>query len=168
VKFLRALLGLALALGFEAGLGRWAPAWHGYVDILMLPLVWYALARTQRSAMLVGCAAGLLQDVWFRGEVIGVSGFSKTLLGWALGGLGARFDLNVPLGRLLAGALTTTADYFLQIGLLRLLDMAPGPIDPLEIGVRAVAGGLLSLLVFAILNRVSRDDPGKKPVRRRM
>jgi rod shape-determining protein MreD len=166
---LRATLAIVLALGCEAGLGRFAPEVHPYVDLLVLPLIWYALTGSQRSAMLVGCITGLLQDVWFTGGVLGLAGFSKTLVGWALGGLGSRFDLNVPLGRLVAGALVTVADRFLQMGLLRLLDMEPGALDPVEIGVRALVGGLLAVSVFAILDRVGggRKQAAKQPQRRR-
>ena len=166
---LRAALALLLALGGEAGLGRFAPEIHRYVDLLTLPIVWYALARSQRSAMFVGCVTGLLQDVWFSGGVFGVGGFTKTLLGWMLGELGSRFDLNAPLGRLVSGAAITTADRFLEMGLLSLLDVSAGTIDPVELSIRAVVEGLLAVSVFAILDRVGggRKPAGRQAARRR-
>jgi rod shape-determining protein MreD len=164
VSLLFAALAILGALGFEVGLGRFAPGASRYVDALMLPVVWYALARSQRSAMLAGCALGLLEDVWLRGGTLGVAGLAKTVVGWALGGLGARFDLNNPWGRLASGGLATTADALLQMALFRFLDLATGPFDPLEMGLRALTGGLLTFLVFAILRRGSRRKPGAKPV----
>jgi rod shape-determining protein MreD len=163
VSLLFAVLAVVGALGVEIGLGRLAPGFSRYVDALMLPVVWYALVRSQRSAMLAGCALGLLEDVWLRGGALGVAGLGKTVVGWALGGLGARFDLNNRLGRLASGGLATTADSLLQMALFRFLDMAAGPFDPLEIGLRALSGGLLTVLVFAILGRGSRKKPGTKP-----
>ena len=94
MNLLRALAVMAIALGLEAILGRLAPVLHGWVDLMMIPVAWYAISGSQRSAMLVGCAGGLLQDAWFQAGVFGISGFKKTLLGWAVGGLCSRLDLN--------------------------------------------------------------------------
>jgi rod shape-determining protein MreD len=160
---LRAVLALALGLAVEIALGRWAPAARAYVDVMMVPVAWYGIARSQRSAMLAGCAAGLLQDAWFEAGVFGMNGFVKTLLGWALGGLGGRFDLNQAAGRLAAGAVLSVTGRVLEAGVLRLLDRAPGPLDPVNLLARGVTGGLLVALVFVILNRVR----GRSAVQRR-
>jgi len=163
VTLLRAILALALGLAVEIALGRWAPSTRAYVDVMMAAVAWYGIARSQRSAMLMGCAAGLLQDAWFETGVFGINGFVKTLLGWALGGLGARFDLNQAAGRLASGAVLSVAGRVLEAGILRLLDRASGPLDPVGLLVRAVTGGLLVVVVFAILNRVR----GKEALQRR-
>lgn len=167
MSLLWAALAILGSLGFEVGLGRFAPGLSRYVDALMLPVVWYALARSQRSAMLAGCVLGLLEDVWLRGGVLGVAGLSRTVIGWVLGGLGARFDLNNRLGRLASGGLATTADALLQMGLYRFLDMSTGPFDPVELGLRAISGGLLTVVVFAILSPGSGKKAGPKPARPR-
>jgi rod shape-determining protein MreD len=164
VRILWGVLGVLVALGFEVAIGRFAPGLSRYVDVMMLPVVWYALARSQRSAMLAGCALGLLEDVWLRGGVLGVAGLGKTLIGWALGGLGARFDLNNRTGRLAAGGLATVADGLVEMGLYRFLDMATGPFDPVEMGLRALVSGLLAVVVFAILSRGSGKETGRTPV----
>jgi rod shape-determining protein MreD len=163
MTLLRAVLALALGLSVEIALGRFAPAARAYVDVMMVPVAWYGIARSQRAAMLAGCAAGLLQDAWFEAGVFGMNGFVKTLLGWALGGLGGRFDLNQAAGRLASGALLAVTGRLLETGVLRLLDRTPGPLDPWNLLVRGVTGGLLTALVFAILNRVR----GKSAVQRR-
>ncbi len=160
---LRALLALALGLATEIALGRFAPAARAHVDVLMAAVAWYAVARSQRSAMLVGCAAGLLQDAWFETGVFGLNGFVKTLLGWAAGGLGSRFDLNQTAGRLAVGAVLPVAGRIVEAGVLRLLDRSTGPLAPLDLLIRALTGGLLVVAVFAILNRVR----GKEAVQRR-
>jgi len=156
MSLLLALVAVALALGGQAAAGHWMPSALRYVDLLMLPVVWYGLARSQRSAMLVGCLAGALEDAWFRAGVFGLRGFNKTLLGWLVGGLGARLDLNVTWGRAGAGAALPVADRLLEFGLLRLLDLSPGPIEPVELAGRAAAGGALALVVFAVVDRFGR------------
>jgi rod shape-determining protein MreD len=164
VTLLRAVLALALGLSVEIALGRWAPSARAYVDVMMVPVAWYGIARSQRGAMLVGCAAGLLQDAWFEAGVFGINGFVKTLLGWALGGVGGRFDLNQAAGRIASGAVLSVAGRVLQAGVLKLLDRSAGPLEPVNLLVRAASGGLLVTLVFAILNRVR----GKDAVQRRV
>jgi len=62
--------------------------------------------------------AGLLEDAWFHAGIYGLHGFSKTLAGWALGGLGARFDLNHVWGRSLVGAALFLMDRLVEAGLL--------------------------------------------------
>jgi hypothetical protein len=89
-----AILGIGLSLAGELGLGRFAPGATHYVSLMTLPLVAYALRTSQRSSMVVGCVSGLLEDYWIEPRLFGLNGVVKTILGWALGGLGARFDLN--------------------------------------------------------------------------
>lgn len=156
---LRAALALAVALGVQIVLGLWAPSLTRWVDVLTLPVAWYALAVSQRAGLFVGCAAGLLQDAWLQAELFGAAGFSKSLLGWALGGLAARFELNVAWGRATAGALLPVLDRLIVLGLRALFDRGVVPPDPVELGVRAVAGALLTLGVFATMDRVLKIDP---------
>jgi rod shape-determining protein MreD len=163
VSLFRAFLALSLGLGVEVALGKWAPGARGRVDVMMAVVAWYGIVRSQRAAMLAGCAAGLLQDVWFETGVLGLNGFVKTLLGWALGGLGGTFDLNQASGRLFSGAALAVCGRVLEAGLLRLLDRSGGPLAPIEMSIRAVGGGLLVAAVFAILDRVW----GRAAVRRR-
>ena len=106
MKLLRALMGLAVAVSLQAGLGRLWPDAHRYAELLLVPVVAFGIVGSQRSAMLVGCCAGLLQDAWFDIGVFGLNGFKRTLLGWALGGLGSRFDLNRRTGWLAAAICT--------------------------------------------------------------
>jgi rod shape-determining protein MreD len=153
VTTLAALVALVAALALQTGLGGIWPDVHRYVDLPLVVVVWYAIARSQRSAMLLGCAAGLLQDAWFRIAVFGMNGFKKTLLGWALGGIASRFDLNQPGGRLVAGTLVGLGDRLLEWPLRRLLDqhvVLPGLLD---LAGPALTTGLLVLFAGNIVER---------------
>ncbi len=162
MTLLWAVLALALALAGQAVAGNWLPGALRYVDLLMLPVLWYGLARSQRSAMLVGCLAGALEDAWFRAGVFGLRGFDKTLLGWLVGGIGARLDLNVAWGRAAAGAALPVADRMLEFGLLRLLDLSPGSLEPVELLGRAASGGALALAAFSVVDRLGSRRPRPK------
>jgi rod shape-determining protein MreD len=167
VTFVGGLVALLLALVAQATLGRWFPHAQRYVDVLTWPVAWYAVARGQRSAMLVGCGAGLLEDAWFHAGIYGLHGFSKTLAGWALGGLGARFDLNHVWGRSLVGAALFLMDRLLEAGLLLLLNLSIVPLAPAELALGAGINGLLVAVVFSIVQKVRGRDAVRRPGRRR-
>lgn len=162
-----ALVGIGLSLAFELALGRVAPGATRYVDLMMLPLATYALRTSQRSSMAVGCVSGLLQDYWMEPRLLGINGLVKTVLGWALGGVGSRFDLNNFWGRFAAGASVHLADEGLQAGLRRLFGETLAPVAPLTLLIRAVAGGLLTAGILAIVSRVGASRSAARPARRK-
>lgn len=162
-----ALLGIGLALAGELALGSVAPVATRYVDLMMLPLATYALRRSQRSSMTVGCVSGLLQDYWIEPRLFGINGLIKTILGWALGGVGARFDLNNFSGRFAAGACINLLDEGLQAGVRRLFGEALAPVHPLTLVIRALAGGLLTAGVLAIVGKIGRARSAARPARRK-
>lgn len=166
MKWGRGLLALAACLAAQIVLGRLAPRVHGSVDLLMLPMAWYALRGAQRSSMLAGCAGGLLQDAWFEPGLFGVSGFSKTLAGWALGGLGSRFDLNATWARATAGFVLPAVERLVTSGLRRLFDQATASTSVGEVLLHSALGGLLIPAVFAILDRVGPGRGTRAPGRR--
>lgn len=163
-----ALLGIGLALGAALGLGSIAPWATRYVDLTMLPLVVYALRTSQRSSMLVGCTTGLLQDFWVEPRLFGIDGLVKTILGWALGGLGARFDLNTFWGRFAAGASVHILDEGLQAGLRRLFGEALAPVSLATLAIRALTGGLLTAAVLAIVGKLGTARSAARPKHRKV
>jgi len=153
VIVLWAVLGIGLSLAFELVLGRFAPGATRYVALMTLPLVAYALRTSQRSSMVVGCASGLLEDYWIEPRLFGLNGLVKTILGWAMGGIGARFDLNNFWGRFASGASVHLVDEGLQTALRRLFGEIVAPVGVASLGIRAVAGGLLTAAVLAIVSK---------------
>lgn len=159
---LRPILFLLTCLVLQAGLERFLPASIGYVDMMVLPVVWYALERSQRSAMLVGCAGGLLQDAWFQVGIFGLNGFTKTFLGWILGSLAVRFDLGAWSNRFIVGFLFSAAKNPLELGLRRLMDQVTVAPSITAWLVEAAVSGLLVVITFAILKRLGRDSDSRR------
>jgi cell shape-determining protein MreD len=162
VIVLWALLGIGMSLVFELGLGRFAPGFTHYVAPMTLPLAAYALRTSQRSSMMVGCASGLLEDYWIEPRLFGINGLVKTILGLALGGIGARFDLNNVWGRFASGASVHLVDEGLQWALRRLFGEATAPVGAANLGIRAVAGGLLTAVALAVVGKLGT---GRRPAR---
>ena len=158
-----AILGIALSLIAELSLGRFAPGLTRYVAIMALPLTVYALRTSQRSSMLVGCASGLLEDYWIEPRLFGLNGLVKTILGWALGGIGARFDLSTFWGSMASGASVHILDEVLQTALRALFAETVMPIDPTSLAFRAVSGGLLTAAVLAILSKFGTRRAATRP-----
>jgi cell shape-determining protein MreD len=155
VKALNFLLTVSAAVFLQAALGNLSGGFDRYIDLTLLPVIWYGIHGTQRSAMLVGCSVGLIHDAWFRIAVFGISGFKRTLLGWALGGLGGRFDLNRFAGRFTVGFLMSLSEGILDAGLRRLMDLAQGAAWS-EMLIRAACTGAAAVVVFGLIDK-SRD-----------
>lgn len=153
MKILNFLIAVAAAVFLQAALGRLSGTFTRYVDLTLLPVVWYGIRGTQRSAMLVGCSVGLLHDAWFRIGVFGITGFKRTLLGWLVGGIGGRFDLNHGPGRFAVGVLLAIGEGILDLFLRSMLDLEQGS-GWLELLGRAACTGLLAVIVFALIDRV--------------
>jgi rod shape-determining protein MreD len=138
-----AIASLLAAVAVQAGVGGVWPAAHRYVDALLVPVVWCGVAGSQRSAMIAGCTAGLLQDAWFQVGLFGINGLKKTLVGWVLGTVATLLDMNHLVGRLLAGALAAIGDSLLDLLIRRFLDqVTPVPTVP-ELLAKAAICGLL-------------------------
>jgi cell shape-determining protein MreD len=165
LSLLRALAVLGVCLGLQVGLGKLTAHGYAWVDLMFVPVTWYAISGSQRSAMLVGCVGGLLQDAWFHGGVFGLNGFKKTLIGWAFGGLGSRFDLGQTSWRFLGGALGVIADGVLDLGLRRVLAREIDTPDPWMLLGRAAVTGLVVVAGFALADKLRGDRPRRVPRR---
>jgi cell shape-determining protein MreD len=164
VSALRALLVLAAALVLQAALGQLFPGVHRYVDVLLAPVAIYGVASSQRAAMGMGCAAGLLSDTWFHGGPFGLNGFKRTLLGWAVGVAATRLDLNQRAGRFVSGMLVSVGDHLLDVAVRGLLDAQPHFPTVAELAVRAVVTGLLTIAGGAMLEGRRRAERMRRVV----
>ncbi len=153
VKALNFVLGVAAAMFLQVALARLSGSFARYADLTLLPVAWYAIRGTQRSAMLTGCAVGLVHDAWFRIGVFGMGGFKRTLLGWLIGGLGNRFNLNHAAGRFAVGATLALGDSLLDMTLRRMIDFEQGA-GWIEMMGRAGCTGFLTIVVLSVIDRL--------------
>jgi hypothetical protein len=153
MNLLRAVAAVVLALAGQAALGRIWPEGHRYADLMLAAVVWYGIAHTQRGAMLIGAAGGLLQDTWFHLGAFGAEGFKKTLIGWLLGVVSVRVDLNHAAGRLVAGAVCAAVDAVADLLVPRLLDQRAEWPGSGVLAVRVVTTGLLVAIIGGIVDR---------------
>lgn len=140
------LLGLGLVQTFLPTV--WAPL--GAVDWLLLPVIHQALRSTARRAIVLGAAAGIIQDA-LSGGLVGLHGFAKTVVAAITAFFG---NLLVVRGAVPEGIITGVASLaegaIVAAWLLTLSRPAvPGPVGPVG---RALATGIAAVLVQVGLN----------------
>ena len=153
MNVLRALAGLAVVCLAQMLIGQHLPGVARRCDLFSVYVVYIALTRPARPAMLIGGGAGLLQDA-LTGVVLGLNGFKKTLLGFLVGTLGSLFMLNQTIPRfsiLFAAAIfDPIAEWTLSLAMGQHY-VFPAPLDLVLIGI---GNGILGLAAFWIAARV--------------
>ena len=145
----KALLGLLLATAGQFLLIRYFPAVGRRVDLFTILVIYYAVNRRRVGGMLVGTAAGLVQDLLGH-TVLGINAFKKTLVGYLIGALGSFFMLSQPLPRIGALVAATILEALAEAGLILVLGqhlVPPAPADVLALGI---GNGLVGILIYSL------------------
>jgi rod shape-determining protein MreD len=151
-RFLQGLALLSAALVLQILVSHRVPVIQRTVDLVLLVVVYYGSSGARVGAMFAGAAGGLLEDVWF-GDLMGIHGFTKTVIGYVLGGLGARFDMTPLPARLVAAVLATLLDRAVEPIVLVGLGQPAGPPAPLDLLWRSVGNALAGALFFSLAGR---------------
>ncbi len=141
----------AAALTQQVLLSAHFPGLHSLVDLYLIVAVYISITRPQGHALLMGAAAGLVQDL-FTQRLFGVHGFCKCLLAFLISGLGSRFMLNQPVPQFGALVIGTLAEFGIAWGLLATLGEKVA--DPVILQ-RSLANGVAGMLLFVVFNRLS-------------
>ncbi|HXG66212.1 MAG TPA: rod shape-determining protein MreD [Blastocatellia bacterium] len=129
-----------------------------YLDLPLVVTVYLSLPRAPVQGMLAGVAAGLGGDL-VTGGVLGVGGFSKTLIGYLIAVTSIKISLEHPLMRLLVMAVASAANTVLTVGLYQLLDQLLPYITNWKefgrvLGWKVLADTAAAVVIFIILDRV--------------
>lgn len=153
---------LLLAFLLQSGLTKAIPLFAKVFDPFVLVLVYCGLAYGEVYGMLVGLAAGWIQDVQFGGLVMGLSGLAKLLVGFAVGTAGSRFHLAEAGPRALVLGAATILDALIISGLAAAFDVPARRLSASEILIRGLACALIGALVFELLERRLSRSKAKK------
>lgn len=91
-----------------------------YVDLPLVVTIYVALQRAPMLGMLTGCAAGLGHDALV-GGILGVGGFSRTLIGYIVAMVSIKLSVENPLTRLAIVCLASVVNTVLFVGLYQML-----------------------------------------------
>ena len=172
--YLKLIAVLFVAVTAESLLPRyWGPA--TYVDLPLIVTVYFALMRDPVLGMLTGYAAGLSGDLASgSGPIIGVGGFSKTIIGFLVATIAVRFSLEGPLVRVVVIGVSSIVNSVLFIGLHNLMDQgltdetSPERIA-MKVAFEAAANLILGVVLFWLMDKLFPEHAasGQMRVRRR-
>ena len=138
MKVAAALLAIAVALALQTTLGSLVIRGTAALDLVLIVVVYLSLMSGPVTGVLLGTAAGLVQDALSSG-IIGIGGLAKTVVGFVAGFLGTQFIVTAPLSRFLVFVLSTMLHAAVFMGLYTVLDLrqfeAPwGPVMSQAVG----------------------------------
>ena len=147
---------ILFALLVQTALTRLFPEHARMVDPFLIVVVYCGLTGGEGHGMLAGAAAGWVQDVHFGGRVLGLSGLTRTLVGFAIGFATTRFNLAEPGPRILVLMAATVADALVLGGLAGVFEVPAYELSPLGLLLRAALNAFLGILVFTVVDRQVR------------
>jgi rod shape-determining protein MreD len=123
------------------------------IDLVLVVVVWAALQFGPAPGLLTGAAAGLAQDVLSAG-IIGVSGFSKTLVGFAAGVLGSQFIVANALPRFVVLLVGAAVNEVIFLGLNAAIHRRGFDMPWRQAGARALATAVVGIALMIGSNAI--------------
>jgi rod shape-determining protein MreD len=149
------VLGTALALALQTTLAQFVIRGTVAIDLVLVVVVYAALAGGPVTGLLTGTFAGLLQDA-LATNIVGIGGLAKTIVGFFSGIVGTQFIVTQPLPRFVVFFGATILHALVTMGLYQLLNF-----PRFEGAYAAVAGqGLGNALVGVLAFQVAELLPG--------
>lgn len=140
-----ALAAIAAALALQTTLASLVIRGTAALDLVLIVVVYLALISGPVKGLLLGSAAGLIQDSLSSG-IIGIGGLAKTVVGFVAGMLGTQFILTAPLSRFVMFVLATILHATIFMGLYVLLDVRQFDSPYTAVLSQAVGNGFLGVL----------------------
>lgn len=143
---------LAVALVLQTTLAGMSLAGGTRVNLVLVAVIYAALAFGPVFGLLAGCAAGLVQDA-IAGGMIGIGGLSKTLVGFFVGVLGAQFIVTTPVPRFLMFFGASMVHELCFQGLYALVESRPLRFDVSGTVIQALVNGAVGISAFLLAER---------------
>jgi rod shape-determining protein MreD len=150
VKSVVVALTIAAALLAQSVLAGLFVGVAGAVNLVLVAVVYLALAYGAVTGLLAGAIGGLAQDV-LGGGIVGIGGMTKTLIGFLVGVLSAQFNLSSWAPRLLMFVAATIVHETLFEGLQAIAARRPFALGLSALLGQALLNGLIGVLAFGIV-----------------
>ena len=142
------LLATAVAVALQTTLDRWTRS--GAVDLVLVVVVYSALASGRVAGLLTGTFAGLVQDA-MSGGVIGMAGLSKTVVGFLAGIVGTQFIVSHSASRFVVFFLATVLNAVIFMGLYELLGLRQFGMPVASVAGQALGNAIVGVLAFKVV-----------------
>ena len=146
------LLAVAAALALQTTLARYARG-TAAVDLVLVAVVYVALALGPVSGLLTGTLAGLLQDALSTG-VIGIGGLAKTVVGFLSGIVGTQFIVAQPMPRFRVFFGATILHAAIFMGLYMLLGLRQFDPPYTAVASQAASNAVVGVVTFQLVERL--------------
>ena len=123
------------------------------IDLVLVVVVWAALQFGPAAGLLTGAAAGLAQDVLSAG-IIGVGGFSKTLVGFGAGAVGSQFIVANAPTRFVVLVIGAVLNELVFLGLYAAIEQRGFDMPWRQAGARALATAVVGIVLMIASNAI--------------
>jgi rod shape-determining protein MreD len=161
VKAAAVIAALVAALALQTTLSGLLAGGAIAVNLVLVAVVYIALAYGAVTGLLAGAVGGLAQDA-LAGGIVGIGGLTKTLIGFVVGVLGAQFNLSTTVPRLVMFVAATFVHELIFQGLHALVGGRHFSLLWSAILVQALVNGLIGVVAFVLVE----NGPGMVDRRR--
>lgn len=141
---------LAIALVLQTTIAGMTMTGGSLVNVVLIAVVYVALAFGPVSGILAGTFGGIVQDA-LSGGVVGIGGLSKTIVGFFVGVLGAQFIVSQPLPRLVMFVGATLVHELCYQALYALVESRSFTFLYSAVLTQAAINGVVGVLAFQIV-----------------
>lgn len=149
MKVAAAVLALAGALALQSTLAGLTIQGATAVNLVLVAVIYIALAFGPVAGLFAGTAGGLVQDA-LAGAIVGIGGFSKTLVAFVVGVLGAQFIVAHTLPRLVMFVAGTFIHELCYQAMYALVEARAFRIHWSQTLIQAALNGVLGILAFTV------------------
>lgn len=152
MKTAAVMAALAVALVLQTTLAGMSLVGSTRVNLVLVAVIYVALAYGPVFGLFAGCAAGLVQDA-IAGGMVGIGGLSKTLVGFFVGVLGAQFIVSTPVPRFLMFFGASMVHELCFQALYALVESRGIRFDTSSVVIQALVNGAVGISAFLIAER---------------
>ncbi len=150
VRAIGVVIALAAALALQTTLAGLTIHGATAVNLVLIAVIYVALAFGPVAGLMAGTVGGLVQDA-LAGGIVGVGGFSKTLVGFLVGVLGAQFIVAQSLPRFVMFVAGTVVHELCYQALFALVETRAFRMPWSAAMIQALVNGVIGILAFQIV-----------------
>ncbi len=152
MKSVIVVIALIVALAVQTTLSGMMIGGRVPVNMVLVAVIYIALAFGAVTGMFAGAAAGLAQDA-LSGDIVGIGGLAKTLVGFLVGVLGAQFIVSQTIPRFVMFVGATLLHETVFEALHALVEGRRFALQLSAVLVQALVNAILGVIAFYVVEQ---------------